>query len=80
MKLVEIQGISKHTFDLVNFAKSQTLQNLTTAVAAGTLKVDREELPKILALVQQSIDQGVSTAFPEFELQVKNELQKTKKK
>ncbi len=70
MKHKEVAVISKSAFQLVEQAKNVTAQNLTAAVAKGDLKIDRNVLPLLIALVQASIDQGYHQANRQFEEQV----------
>ena len=63
-------AISKHAWELIDLAKQSTLQNVTTAVASGDLKIDRSELSKLVSLIQASIEQGYDRGINEFQTQV----------
>lgn len=70
MKSKDLSGISRQAWELVELSKSQTLQNLTIAQRSGDLQIGRDQLPKLINLVQQSIEQGYHSGLKEFETQV----------
>jgi hypothetical protein len=74
MKRTELTAISKHAWELVELSKSSTLQNVTQAVANGSLKVPRSELPRLVHVIQSSIEQGYNAGIREFETQLQSTL------
>lgn len=70
MKDKDLSDITRQAWELVEFSKSSTLQNVTKAVASGDVSIDRSQLPKLLRLVQLSIEQGFLQGVKEFETQV----------
>ena len=74
MERKEIAAITKHAWELVELTKASTLQNVTTAVANGSVKIPRAELPRLVYLIQSSIEQGYSAGVREFETQLEATL------
>ena len=74
MKHKEIANISKSAWQVVEQAKTVTGQNVVDACTKGTLKIERNELTKLLVLIGASIDQGYSQIISSFENEVQASL------
>lgn len=74
MKRKEVAAITKHAYELIELSKSSALQNVTTAVANGSIKIPRTELPRLVYVIQSSVEQGFGAGIHEFETQVENTL------
>lgn len=70
MNSKDLEAISRQAWLMTEFSKTSTMQNITTAVAKGELKIDRSQLPHLLNIVQNSIEQGFVTSIQEFNRQV----------
>ena len=59
--------ISKSAFNLlVGSSKDATVANIASAVATGRLKIDKQTLPMLIDLINQSIDAGYHRAHKSF--------------
>lgn len=79
MKENEIADLSRSAWMLVEHAKNTTTQNITNAVTQGKLKVTKDALPALLAVVAGSIEQGGHQAMLEFQKSIDNLLKKLPK-
>jgi hypothetical protein len=70
MKSKDLNAISRQAWELVELSKSQTLQNLTVAFSRGEFSIARDQFPKLIQIVQTSIEQGYHSGLKEFETQV----------
>lgn len=70
MKSKDLESITRHAWNIVEFAKVSAMQDIARAVAKGDLKIDRGQLPALLKLVQTSVEQGFLASVKEFETQV----------
>lgn len=70
MKSKDLSQITRQAWELVEFSKTSTLQNITKAVVSGEIHMDRTQLSKLVKLVQLSIEQGFTKGIREFETQV----------
>ena len=70
MKSKDLESVTRHAWNIVEFSKVTAMQNIAAAVAKGDLKIDRGQLPALLQVVQSSIEQGFTTSVKEFEIQV----------
>lgn len=70
MNSKDLEAISRQAWLMTEFSKTSTMQNITIAVAKGELKIDRAQLPHLLNIVQNSIEQGFVTSIQEFNRQV----------
>lgn len=80
MKSKDVTGISRQAWELVEHIKSQTLQNLTVAQRSGEIQIGTDQLPRLIRLVQTSIEQGYHGALHEFETQISVQFETESKK
>ena len=76
MKHKESLEISKSVWLMAEQAKSAAAQNIVTAVARGDLKIERSQLPKLISLLNSSIEQGFVAGSKEFDRKVNEALDK----
>ena len=71
--------ISTRVAELITFTKEKTLSNLSESVARGDIRVAKDELAKISALIDLSISQGFTLGYQNVEAAVKEALSDNKK-
>lgn len=71
MKHKEISQLSKSAWRFIEQAKTNAAQNIVLAASKNEIRIEKSELPKLLALVNASIDQGYHQISKSFEDDVK---------
>jgi hypothetical protein len=72
--------ISTRVAELITFTKEKTLSNLSESVNRGDIKISRDDLSKISALVDLSISQGFTLGYQNVEAAIKEALIDNRKK
>lgn len=62
-----LNELNRLYFDSIDGAKNNVMQTIANAVANGSLKVDRDLLPKLLAFIATSIDDSKMQMFRGYE-------------
>ncbi len=80
----EVINVSKAIFKAIDNIKNVTNHNVTTLVNSGEIKIDKNQLPKLIAILNASIDQGLhqntKNLEKEIQLSITKALSESKKK